>query len=41
MPPEARGRLVFQPLAGYEPEVGRAMWPVEDALTARFIRRFT
>jgi hypothetical protein len=31
MPPEARGRLAFQPLAGYEPEVGRAMWPVEDA----------
>ena len=31
MPPEGRGRLFFQPLAGYEPEVGRAIWPVEDA----------
>ena len=31
MPSEGRGRLVFLPLAGYEPEVGRAMWPVEDA----------
>lgn len=31
MPVEGRGRLVFLPLAGYEPEVGRAMWPVEDA----------
>ncbi len=31
MPPAGRGRLFFQPLAGYEPEVGRAIWPVEDA----------
>ena len=31
MPPDARRRLLFQPLPGYEPEVGRAMWPVEDA----------
>ena len=26
-----RGRLVFQPLAGYVPEVGRAVWALEDA----------
>src|SRR5687768_13446891 len=31
MPTEGRRRLVMQPLVGYEPEVGRALWPLEDA----------
>lgn len=29
--PGERGRLVYQPLAGYVPEVGRAVWALEDA----------
>jgi uncharacterized damage-inducible protein DinB len=31
MPAEGRGKLIIQPLAGYEPDVGRALWPLEDA----------
>jgi uncharacterized damage-inducible protein DinB len=29
--PSERRRLVYQPLAGYVPEVGRAVWALEDA----------
>lgn len=41
MPPE-RGRLLYQPLAGYVPEVGRAVWAIEDARrrTARALAGF-